>query len=442
MMANIIRQDKFIKSDHKNNNNKFYYISEFDDCSIEAHYGRVGDAGTKAPKSFDSQTAAAKFYDSKVKQKLTSGRNGEIAYRKLDVVEDFTESLSGAVDLGNGKISTSLTDIATEDIKPSCPEVEKLIKYLTKVNVHTILSNTVMTYNDKTGLFSTPCGIVQKSSIIEARDLLKDIGNAVNKSDVYSEKYGDLLNDYLMLIPQDIGRRRIDPATFFSMSDIHKQNDILDSLDASLQSLQTKPKMAKNDKEPEREKIFSVDLNVCSDGKTFDYLKSKYQKSMNRSHQCSHLKIKRIYEVTIDIMNKAFQADGKNVGGIRHLWHGTRAANLLSILKGGLIIPPSNAGHCTGRMFSNGIYFSDQSTKALNYAYGYWGGAKDNNCFMFLSEVAMGKSFVPSGPSSNLPKMGYDSTFAKAGISGVQNNEMIVYRTSQCNLKYLVEFSA
>jgi len=60
---------------------------------------------------------------------------------------------------------------------------------------------------------------------------------------------------------------------------------------------------------------------------------------------------------------------------------------------------------------------------------------------MFLCSVAMGKYYVPSGPSSNLPKAGYDSTYAKARQSGVMNNEMIVYKTNQCNLKYLVEFS-
>ena len=59
---------------------------------------------------------------------------------------------------------------------------------------------------------------------------------------------------------------------------------------------------------------------------------------------------------------------------------------------------------------------------------------------MFLSDVAMGKYYVPSGPSSNLPKKGYDSTFAKAHKSGVMNNEMIVYKLNQCNLTYLVEF--
>jgi poly [ADP-ribose] polymerase len=61
---------------------------------------------------------------------------------------------------------------------------------------------------------------------------------------------------------------------------------------------------------------------------------------------------------------------------------------------------------------------------------------------MFLADVAMGRSFVPSGYGSrhSYPAPGYDSTFAKAGQSGIHNNEMIVYSTHQCNLTYLVEF--
>jgi poly [ADP-ribose] polymerase len=126
---------------------------------------------------------------------------------------------------------------------------------------------------------------------------------------------------------------------------------------------------------------------------------------------------------------------------VRELWHGTRASNLLSMLKSGFYIPPSNAPHVTGRMFGNGVYFSDQSTKALNYAYGYWSGQRETNCFMFLCDVAMGREYTPPGPSSNLPMSGYDSTFAKAGQSSVANNEMIVYKTCQVNPRYLIEFA-
>ena len=67
-------------------------------------------------------------------------------------------------------------------------------------------------------------------------------------------------------------------------------------------------------------------------------------------------------------MARSFWRDGGvTVGNVQELWHGTRAGNLLSILRAGFTIPPANAPHVTGRMFGNGVYFSDQSTKSLNY---------------------------------------------------------------------------
>jgi poly [ADP-ribose] polymerase len=93
-------------------------------------------------------------------------------------------------------------------------------------------------------------------------------------------------------------------------------------------------------------------------------------------------------------------------------------------------------------MFGNGVYFSDQSTKSLNYAAGYWDGkAADERCYMFLADVAMGRPWHPDRTGSSVkPPAGYDSVFARGGKDRVLNNEMIVYRTSQVNLKYLVEF--
>jgi len=116
---------------------------------------------------------------------------------------------------------------------------------------------------------------------------------------------------------------------------------------------------------------------------------------------------------------------------------------VLSILKQGLVVPPSNASHCCGRMFGDGVYFSDQSTKSLNYSYGYWdSGQRDQNCYMFLADVAMGNSYIPQGHSSRTLPSKFNSIFAKGGVSGVTNNEMIVPSTNQCNLKFLVNFSS
>ena len=52
------------------------------------------------------------------------------------------------------------------------------------------------------------------------------------------------------------------------------------------------------------------------------------------------------------------------------------------------------------------MYFANSSTKSLNYAYGYWDGKRDNNCFMFLCDVAMGKHYTAKYGEA-LPKPGY-----------------------------------
>ena len=115
--------------------------------------------------------------------------------------------------------------------------------------------------------------------------------------------------------------------------------------------------------------------------------------------------------------------------------------NVLSILKRGFVLPSQlSTAQTTGAMYGPGLYFSAHSTKSLNYSYGYWdGGRRDANCYMFVVEVAMGKEYIPSY-SGNGKKSGYDSCWAKPGSSGVINDEQIVYRTSQANIKYLVEF--
>jgi poly [ADP-ribose] polymerase len=135
------------------------------------------------------------------------------------------------------------------------------------------------------------------------------------------------------------------------------------------------------------------------------------------------------------------------LGNVQPLWHGTRASNLLSILKNGLIIPPASASQCTGRMFGNGVYFSNQSTKALNYATGYWNrsGSQNQRAFMLLVDVALGCEYRPRTRTSDvgndkLPK-NYDSLWIEPGSCNVINQEAIVYRVSQCNPRYLCEFS-
>jgi len=228
---------------------------------------------------------------------------------------------------------------------------------------------------------------------------------------------------------------------------LKKQNDVLDSLQASLATMLTAPPVpGKKDQPTALPKVFAAKIELVTSPQIIRLIVNMYEKSMNTGHQSSHLQVKKVFAITIDPLVEAFEKNGKNKGNIQQLWHGTRVSNVLSIIKSGLIIPPQSAPHCTGRLYGAGIYFSDQSTKSLNYAYGYWDGkSKDENCFMFIADVAMGKSWTPTGPMYNghtyANKNGFDSCFAKGRMSGVQNNEMIIYNTFQCNLVYLVEFA-
>jgi hypothetical protein len=76
----------------------------------------------------------------------------------------------------------------------------------------------------------------------------------------------------------------------------------------------------------------------------------------------------------------------------------------------------------------------------LNYANGYWSGNKEKGFFMFLADVALGKYYVPRGPTSSPPPAGHDSYWAQERTSGVANDEFIIQKEHQYNLKYMVEF--
>jgi len=431
-MATIAKQIKLILTDVSNNNNKFWYGEAFTDGTYHASWGRVGVGEQNQTKSLGSERSAVALLDKKASEKHHKG------YRSLDIVEDGKEAPSVTVH------QSKLKEIAKKQIKTASSIVRKLIEYFTQVNAHQITKATggKVVYHADSGTFKTPLGIVTQSAIDKAQRTLTQIAGFVAKND-YGYNIERLTNDYFMAIPHNIGMGRLDVRSFWRGNKVQSEQDLVDSLQASLLSVQSQPKsIAQDEAEETEEQVFNVSMDLVNDQSVFDRVIRFFNDSKNDRHTSSGLKVSKVYSVVIKHERKIFENKGKSIGNIRELWHGTRASNVLSILKQGLVIPPEGSAHCTGRMYGNGLYFSDQSTKSLNYSHGYWdGGAKDNNCFMFLADVAMGKEYIPSSGygQRTLPK-GFDSMFAKGGVSGVSNNEMIVYKLHQVSLKYLVEF--
>jgi poly [ADP-ribose] polymerase len=105
-----------------------------------------------------------------------------------------------------------------------------------------------------------------------------------------------------------------------------------------------------------------------------------------------------------------------------------------------LIIPPYNASYVTGRAFGNGIYGAHHSTKSLNYSTGWWSGSgnKYKNCFLFIVNFAMGKADIVQH-STDHPRAGCDSIWAKSGGGNLYNDEYIVFKLPQATITHLIE---
>ena len=438
-MANVVEHRKFICVNFAaSNNNKYWEYTLYDDDSTYVEWGRVG-------KKSGSQNSTRSKTLAKMRSKTNANNAADKLYTEVKVAEGVTAPSSSGKVVNN----SSLKAIAHKQIDIKDPALKEMVDFLVKENIHqiTAASKGAISYDTSTAQFSTPLGVILPDQVSDARDVLDDIADLVVAHNYGHRSFDRLLQDYLRLIPHDVGMKKITPELIFPDTQaLQTENNLLDGLQVSFDDIESgatakKDKKASKVKKTNTPKLFDVTLDIVRDKKLIARVKKYFNDTKLNMHVTAGYRIKKIYEVKIGAMHSAFQDVGMPIGNVMELWHGTKCSNLLSILKVGLIIPRSSSGHVTGRMFGDGLYFSDQSTKALNYATNFWGhGGSTRRIFMFLADVAMGKAYVPSGWGSNLPRSGYNSTFAKAGQSSVRNNEMIVYKTNQANLKYLIEF--
>tara|TARA_R110000824_G_scaffold12226_5_gene53511 strand:- start:4819 stop:6159 length:1341 start_codon:yes stop_codon:yes gene_type:complete len=444
-MANVVEKIQLIcveqgatDKEEDANHNKMWRATLTNDHSVFVEWGRVGaNKVQNQTKDFGSESQARAFIAKKRREKEKKN------YAEIEVVSDAPTITS----VSASKSPSNLKAIAKSQIRHSNPLTAELLDFFAKENAHQITSATkgAIQYNDTTGLFSTPLGIVGQSNIDQANNILVDIGDVVAKNDHDNPKLMELSQKYLRYIPTDIGMKRFDPHMFWrSLPEVQQQKQIVDALQASLVSATTTPQKKSKTSNALKEKVFDVQLDLVEDKKKITSITNMYNKSKGNHNDVKRFKVKRIYSVNIASERKYFKLHGAKMDNIWNLWHGTASSNCLSIMKQGLIIPPSSSSHCTGRLYGDGVYGSDMSTKALRYATSAWGGKASSRTFMFIMDMAMGSYYEPkqrSYMSTAYPVKGHDSTFAKAGIGGVSNNEMIAYNTNQVQLKYLVEFS-
>ncbi len=413
------------------NNNKVWQYTLYADGTALTEWGRVGNS---LQSKMTTHAKALKKWGEKTNQNNKPDKR----YTQVNAVDTGGSTIVNAGSVKNA----ALQDVARKQIKHSNPLVQNLVDYLVKCNVHSIMkqSGGKITYDASSATFKTPLGVIAPDQVSDARDLLVTISDFVSANDFTNRRFNSTLNAYLRLIPHDVGMTKITPQLIFpNTQTVIAENDLLDGLETSFIDVTTKP-TKKTGKKKAAPKIFDVELVLVEDKKIISMIRKLYQDTRKSMHQSNSLSVHAIYAVRIASMAAAFEKYGAALKDIRQLWHGTKASNLLSILRQGLIIPSSSSGHVTGRMYGNGIYASSVSTKALNYATNFWGsGGSTDRTFMFLLDMAMGKYYDAKDWGGSYPKSNTDSTWARAGRA-LRNDEMIVYRLDQCNLTHLVEF--
>ena len=422
-------KEMLIFVDTKNNNNKFYKL-ELNGDTVNIEYGRVGASSQKV-----SYSGGERMFNTKMRQKLRKG----YVKSAIDLDLDNEET----------NINSNILEIAMEQIKTD--EVsQKLIQKLVQQNIHNITTQTKIKYDINTGYFKTPLGVITQKGVNQAVDLLNKIEGIVAKGNAKKSKMFMKYNErYFRIIPTKISNLRDFENLLHTHEKLSIQLDICESLIDSIEIIESeKKKQLEKEEQKNRdekiifETIFEASLYKLNDKKEFKRITDFFENSKNIKHgtYTNSYKIENIYTLSLGQEQKEYRYDLDNQ---MELFHGTKISNLLSILKSGLLMPKQSPGAVTGYMFGQGLYFSNQSTKSLNYCDGmYWNNSRrQDKIYMFIADIAMGKYKVPTGATSTKPTKGYDSYWAKPNQSGIENDEMIIFNNNQIKLKYILEIT-
>jgi poly [ADP-ribose] polymerase 2/3/4 len=431
----IIKESMLILVSAAANSNKFYHVTLSEDGTVTKRYGRVGVAGVT-----NTERTGLKGYQTIINQKIRKG------YTETAVVSDYAPKR-------NIDDISSIAKVALLGTEKMNSVLENLVDTLVRLNNHDIFEASgglIKVNND--GIITTPLGLIDKTSIANAQRILEKL-ELISSG---QPQFITLLEEYLRLIPQKVGSKRGWHENFFDKGNTFlKQRELLKQLGESLALRESRIKASKNDENKssvdataEYEKLFQLKINVLEDKAEFERINRLYESQKSHYHASSKLRLKRVFVLEDSQGKDSYEIARAKLGNERNLWHGTRAGNVLSILRKKLICPPISGTtiKIQGRLFGSGVYLGPAS-KSLNYSYGgVWdNGPRDNTCFMFLTNTVLGNEYHPQGRGGHsddrIQRSGkYDSIHARAKDTGLMNDEYIVWKTEQISMRYLCEF--
>ena len=397
------------------NNNKFYVLEVHaapdGRCRLFTHYGRVGADGVKESKPFSDREAAVAAYERLLKEK-TGPRKGYVPVE----VEKAT--------VGSGALQVRTEEAVGQKrgVKPSslAPEIAQFVEHIYDESKSELVRR-----------IETPLGSLSKSQIERGADALREIRFALARD--HQDKIVPLTSRYYSLIPHRLGRwTSLDEVAINSLEKADTEEELL-QLMRDVYHIQ-------GDLESETDRKYralGARLDIIS---PHDAVYRQVERRILETQSARHpfkIRVNRVLAVQLPEERRRFEAEGSRAGNLQGLFHGTKNCNMAGILSRGLLIAPKSAP-VTGYMFGKGIYFADQSSKSAQYSL-MWASNKRPIGYLFLADVALGRVKQESGPKyrEEAPQ-GYHSVQGCAGQHLV-HNEFIIYKTSQCSLRYIAE---
>ncbi len=403
------------------NNNKFYNMTENDNGTFTALYGRVGanaQTTTKPMSQWD-----------KVYSEKTSSKKGYKDVTDLFIVEGAEE-----VDAVT-KVKKTIKDF----LSSRSLAVVNIVKKLQGWAKGSIEENYTVSAEN-----------VTQKQVDKAQSLLNDIA-LYDLTTTNINAFNNLLLEFFSIVPRKM--KQVKDHLINIDSDILEQrNKIVSSEQDTLDVMAGQVQLQQNITDTETtEEVVTVETDIISasglelEEVTDSSVIATIKKLMgDQSH-----KFKQAYAV---VNNKTQKGYDKQLNGATNkkeelFWHGSRNENWWSILTTGLLIRPSNAVH-SGSMWSDGIYFASKCLKSMGYTSmrnSYYARGNSNEAILALYSVHVGNQDVRTKHDSScysitynsIKAKGFDSVHAKAGAS-IMNDEFIVYQSQQCTVKYLV----
>ncbi|XP_030585235.1 protein mono-ADP-ribosyltransferase PARP3 [Archocentrus centrarchus] len=451
------------------NNNKFYVIQVI--RANKKYYswnrwGRVGEAGqNKLSPPFDKAENAVKDFEKKFKDKTKnnwSDRANFVSHPgKYTLIEvDGEQDAEVKVDCVDGKPVQ-----VTKNVLP-CTLDEATQNLIQLIFSNDMFKEAMECMN--LDIKKMPLGKLSKAQIAKGFEVLEEIEAAMNQKSGRGH-LEELSSKFYTAIPHNFGRNR--PPTINDKEIVEKKKEMLLVL-ADIELAQT----LKSETEKAQEEMIEVvphrldqdynslkcRLTLMEKNTEMFKIIEKYLKATSDDYYKP--KILNVWEVNRETEGKRF-SENDNLENRRLLWHGTNIAVVAAILKSGLRIMP----HSGGRV-GCGIYFASENCKSAGYV-----RPCKNTGVMFLSEVALGKEHTITRDDSSLrnPPAGYDSVVARGHVepdpsedifitlednkvavpqgrpirqpqfsdSSFSNSEYLIYKESQCRLRYLLELN-